>query len=63
MNCFKASLRTVKFQIKVFDRLRETGSILLVPVAIAFLDKPALTDFATVGLARLVAPYVISHIA
>ena len=47
----------------MFNRLRETGSILLVPVAIAFLDKPALTDFATVGLARLVAPYVISHIA
>ena len=63
MNCFKASLRTVKLQVKVFDRLREAGSILLVPVAIAFLDKPALTDIATVGLAILVAPYVISHIA
>ena len=63
MNCFKASLRTVKFQIKMFDRLRETGSILLVPVAIAFLDKPALTEFATEEHERLVPPYVISHIA
>ena len=47
----------------MFNRLRETGSILLVSVAIAFLDKPALADIATVGLARLVTPYVIPHVA
>ena len=63
MNCFKESLRTVKTQIKMFNRLRETGSILLVPVAIAFLDKPALADVATVGLAREMTPYVIPHVA
>ena len=63
MNYFNESLRTVKAQVKVFDRLRETRSILLVSVSIAFLDKAFPADVAIVKLAREVTPYVVPHVA
>ena len=47
----------------MFDRVRETRCISLVPVPIAFLDEPALADVALVELASLVTPYMIPHIA
>ena len=63
MNYFNESLRTVKAQVKVFDRLRETRSILLVSVSIAFLDKAFPADVAIVKLALKVTPDVVPHVA
>ena len=53
----------VKAQVNMFDRLRETRSILLVSVSVAFLDKAFPADVAIVKLAREVTPDVVSHVA
>ena len=63
MNYFKESLRSVKAQVNMFDRLRETRSILLVSVPVAFLDKAFPADVAIVELTLEMTPDVVPHVA
>ena len=53
----------VKAQVNMFNRLRETRSILFVSVPVAFLDKAFPADVAIVELTLEMTPDVVPHVA